>query len=255
MTDRICDYCGGDIIFRWMGHGVVPIHLSGSCVQSDTYRATSQPSVSPPQRASDHWRIGHARSDAGERITHPTRCPVCHALIFFHTNGYGDVVFFDDLGPPWPKHPCLTSEDSYRRASTSVELMRLVDARTLPTAISMPAPQTREHAAAIVYGASYLNRTLTGLVLTRAARRVTFHHRGHRPSHATLFLTDIGLATGATVRVYAHKQSRAMVGDVVRIRLAPTTLDGRRTLYVSECERLEVPGDAFRTSRRQRLPS
>ena len=26
---RTCDQCGGDIIFRWMGFGVVPIHLSG----------------------------------------------------------------------------------------------------------------------------------------------------------------------------------------------------------------------------------
>lgn len=34
------------------------------------------------------------------------RCPVCGALVYFYTNQHGSRVFFDDLGPPWPKHPC-----------------------------------------------------------------------------------------------------------------------------------------------------
>jgi hypothetical protein len=38
--------------------------------------------------------------------TYPTRCRECDDEIFFHTNGYGDVVLFDDLGPPWPIHLC-----------------------------------------------------------------------------------------------------------------------------------------------------
>lgn len=34
------------------------------------------------------------------------RCPVCGAAVFFYANRNGSRVFFDDLGPPWPKHPC-----------------------------------------------------------------------------------------------------------------------------------------------------
>jgi hypothetical protein len=34
------------------------------------------------------------------------RCPVCRASVFFYQNEYGSRVFFDELGPPWPKHPC-----------------------------------------------------------------------------------------------------------------------------------------------------
>lgn len=34
------------------------------------------------------------------------RCPVCGMSVFFYRNSYGSRVFFDDLGPPWPKHPC-----------------------------------------------------------------------------------------------------------------------------------------------------
>jgi hypothetical protein len=34
------------------------------------------------------------------------RCPVCSAGVYFYANQFGSRVYFDDLGPPWPKHPC-----------------------------------------------------------------------------------------------------------------------------------------------------
>ncbi len=33
-------------------------------------------------------------------------CPVCGAPVFFYQSPFGGRVFFDELGPPWPKHPC-----------------------------------------------------------------------------------------------------------------------------------------------------
>jgi hypothetical protein len=33
-------------------------------------------------------------------------CPECGADVFYYQNEFGSRVFFDDLGPPWPKHPC-----------------------------------------------------------------------------------------------------------------------------------------------------
>ncbi|WP_091106580.1 DUF1707 domain-containing protein [Micromonospora citrea] len=33
-------------------------------------------------------------------------CPVCGAAVYFYANEHGSRVFFDELGPPWPKHPC-----------------------------------------------------------------------------------------------------------------------------------------------------
>lgn len=33
-------------------------------------------------------------------------CPVCGAHVYFYQSPAGGRVFFDDLGPPWPKHPC-----------------------------------------------------------------------------------------------------------------------------------------------------
>ncbi|WP_339747728.1 hypothetical protein [uncultured Rubinisphaera sp.] len=35
------------------------------------------------------------------------KCPVCGENVFYYQNEHGSRVFFDELGPPWPKHPCM----------------------------------------------------------------------------------------------------------------------------------------------------
>lgn len=44
-------------------------------------------------------------------------CPVCGAKVFFYQSEIGGRVFFDKLGPPWPKHPC--TDNSYHKAPAS----------------------------------------------------------------------------------------------------------------------------------------
>jgi hypothetical protein len=34
-------------------------------------------------------------------------CPECGVQVFFFKSPYNGRVFFDSLGPPWPKHPCM----------------------------------------------------------------------------------------------------------------------------------------------------
>ncbi|MER9528521.1 hypothetical protein NKI89_01735 [Mesorhizobium sp. M0309] len=54
-------------------------------------------------------------------ITVPNaRCPVCGISVFFYQNRFGSRVFFDDLGPPWPKHPC--TDTSTWRANKSAAI-------------------------------------------------------------------------------------------------------------------------------------
>ena len=36
-------------------------------------------------------------------------CPVCRAPVYFYASPHGGRVFFDDLGPPWPKHGCTST--------------------------------------------------------------------------------------------------------------------------------------------------
>lgn len=52
------------------------------------------------------------------------KCPVCGASVYFYQSPYGGRVFFDDLGPPWPKHPCTSDID--------VEINFIQGRKTLP---------------------------------------------------------------------------------------------------------------------------
>jgi hypothetical protein len=47
-----------------------------------------------------------ARGYTSTFINPNANCPVCGAEVFFYQNQHGSRVFFDELGPPWPKHPC-----------------------------------------------------------------------------------------------------------------------------------------------------
>jgi hypothetical protein len=51
------------------------------------------------------------------------RCPECGANVFFYQSPHGGRVFFDELGPPWPKHPCT---DTHVRR-TSMDLVLAVE--------------------------------------------------------------------------------------------------------------------------------
>lgn len=38
-------------------------------------------------------------------------CPVCGADVYFIRPSSGGAVFFDEVGPPWPKHPCMEHDN------------------------------------------------------------------------------------------------------------------------------------------------
>jgi uncharacterized protein YndB with AHSA1/START domain len=50
-----------------------------------------------PDRPADWAKLSRTRN---------ARCPVCGQAVYFYANELGSKVYFDDLGPPWPKHPC-----------------------------------------------------------------------------------------------------------------------------------------------------
>ncbi len=47
-----------------------------------------------------------------------TDCPECGKRVYFRQLENGGRVFFDALGPPWPKHPCTDHERDLTRAIT-----------------------------------------------------------------------------------------------------------------------------------------
>jgi peptidoglycan/xylan/chitin deacetylase (PgdA/CDA1 family) len=65
-------------------------------------------------QGAEYWRAQldsvRARGSSTARFVTPNAtCPECGADVFFYQNQYGSRVYFDDLGPPWPKHPCTDS--------------------------------------------------------------------------------------------------------------------------------------------------
>lgn len=50
-----------------------------------------------------NWPNGYINSNA--------TCPYCGASIYYFENHLGSKVWFDDLGPSWPKHECFYSEN------------------------------------------------------------------------------------------------------------------------------------------------
>jgi len=64
-------------------------------------------------------------------ITRNAQCPVCGAPVFFYKNNEGSRVFFDSLGPPWPKHPCTDSHLGKRLPHPSITGPRTLQALLL----------------------------------------------------------------------------------------------------------------------------
>ena len=91
----VCDRCGEEIEFRYIDGRRTPIHFGGGWCQGSKIGIRNK-------RRRPFTSV--------ESYTDPNAvCPVCGASVFFYQNVHGSRVFFDDLGWPWPKHPCTDS--------------------------------------------------------------------------------------------------------------------------------------------------
>jgi len=66
--------------------------------------------------------------------TIPTRCRFCGAKVFYYEDEFGSKVFFDELGPPWPKHSCAEYE--------AFLLQQAVSSPTTPRPVVLPEEDT-----------------------------------------------------------------------------------------------------------------
>lgn len=64
------------------------------------------------------WYLGYTRYSS--YVNPNARCPVCGDPVFFYQSPNGGRVFFDELGPPWPKHPCTDHRKSQTIAMAPV---------------------------------------------------------------------------------------------------------------------------------------
>ncbi len=98
-----CYNCGRAIEFRYVDGRCIPFHLDGeSC-----YGRDGGYSGFPPIRSTSEGELFEFPFITYPSYVNPNaRCPVCGCAVYFYQSPYGGRVFFDELGPPWPKHPC-----------------------------------------------------------------------------------------------------------------------------------------------------
>lgn len=64
------------------------------------------------------FQHGTSQPLAGNFTRPDSMCPVCGDTVYFYQSPYGGRVFFDDLGPPWPKHPCTDNSAHSHKTTT-----------------------------------------------------------------------------------------------------------------------------------------
>jgi hypothetical protein len=65
------------------------------------------------------WHGWSART-ARRSLSGPNaQCPECRASVYFVQGKHGGGTYFDQLGPPWPKHPCTDTSKKYSVYSKS----------------------------------------------------------------------------------------------------------------------------------------
>ncbi len=95
-----------------LGHRRTKSRLTSS-VSSNWFSQTSRPTPAPRPAP-----IRFPALPYSARWLKPNaRCPVCGAAVYFWSNAAGSRVYFDEMGPPWPKHPCTDFRAGFARAA------------------------------------------------------------------------------------------------------------------------------------------
>ena len=82
------------------------------------------------------WRF--IRKPTHDSYVNPNaRCPVCGASVYLYQSPFGGRVFFNELGPPWPKHGCTD-----RAAALKVPVLGNVSRATASKSLPPYAPGT-----------------------------------------------------------------------------------------------------------------
>lgn len=196
------------------------------------------------ERTWKSWSSGHARSDLGEPLTHPVRCTICGALIYFHTNGNGDVVFFDELGWPWPKHGCLSTESGIRRATVSEKyeqgsFERLTQLQQRPAAIPCPTEVPLDN-----FHPSYRWKRVRGVVM-KAIKRSNLTTALGFPSGTQRIAVEIHVFVSKTtlLRVFLLTHMMPLPGEAIEVTLEPRRLKDEAVLVAKKWQFIGPNGE------------
>lgn len=247
-----CWHCGEEIDFRYVDGRRVPIHLSGNRCEgySDNFTSTTRTIKASEENINDNkrrerpwtsWQTGHARSDLGVALTHPTICPLCGAHIFFHTNGNGDVVFFDELGWPWPKHQHLSTESGLRKATSSSSMNTsgfemIADLFVSPPSIPFPKNTNIKE-----FDSQKAGNKIMGVIM-RHKNRTIWKQVPDCYQRTRLEVLSVTLQTGSDyMRIFMPADSEIKAGQIIEVALDEVSFDNRPALFAQHFEVVKPP--------------
>jgi hypothetical protein len=117
-----CYGCGASLSFRYIDGRCVPL---GCRCYTGAGRSGYATRIVPTKP----WLNGFGI--VPWPVTFSTQCWWCGDIVFYHTNGYGDCVLLDELGPPWPVHHCWDEYGSRRRSAAVHTATALLGVGTL----------------------------------------------------------------------------------------------------------------------------
>lgn len=146
------------------------------------------------------------------------KCPVCGQSVYYYQNSAGSRVFFDELGPPWPKHPCTDNKHDaqpYELTSRSPVVRPLAEVRSYKEAArtaGIGLPASPPVIALIVLKARQYELTVAPAASPEAfieCYRITSADSGVRPRRG-----DLVFRSGKTISFF-HRATMRVVTFVV----------------------------------------
>lgn len=99
-----------NIIFRTINGIVRPITISGHTAKIKKKKATFKPEY--------HLEKNHYNNFRAFTIPN-VKCRKCGLHVYYYEHPSGSRVLFDELGPPWPLHPCFADGQNIKKKSVS----------------------------------------------------------------------------------------------------------------------------------------
>lgn len=160
-----CDTCGGEIEFRYIDGRCVPIHLNGGCSAGSGYGYTWGSGAGLFRESSRGTPFVFQYTQLISYAAPNAHCPVCGEPVFFYESPFGGRVFFDELGPPWLKHPCTENDKNLAAFIRTTDRERLTARFKAAAPVELDPSLAKQTAAAtprsgvLMAGSLFLWRT------------------------------------------------------------------------------------------------
>lgn len=200
-----CNVCGEPIVFRYVDGRPTPIHINGHWCRG--YRETKTPRESGPFRTIQSY------------VNPNAICPVCDKIVFFYQSPRGGRVFFDDLGWPWPKHPCTDNKQKVRKPARqdrggSVYIFRASDGSQLAL-YDLDAIEQHDTNYKFVFRSHDTRKLRTGILRAKELSDAGLDLSDFGDAPSFFIDLDKSNANGLTVDFICSR-----LGKIVRIRMS-----------------------------------